>query len=1027
VPAQASPSPAYQALEGVLGQVRRRAWAIHVGAVGAFCLAGFCLVWPLLLAFADRSQVVRGLAMGLPLLTAFVFVLAGPGWFWRRAHQTDWLIGKIEVASARRGLRSAVELNQALQRGDAGFSAELARAHITQVAADVIALDLDEALPRTRQWQGLGALGGGLLVLVLCAALAPRFFSRAFLGLFRAQAEATSLVEKLAEPITYDIELVYKYPDYTGLPAKTVLGTGGEISALAGTQVELKTRADRDVVQASVVVGSQAQPLAVQDKRALSGTLLVRAPGSYRFRFSDKSGSPVAEGPPIPIAVEADQAPKVTLSAPERELEVDPKGTATLRYEASDDYGLASLELVYRVGNAKVEQRVGLLHEKSPRRTSGSYAWQMPTLHLAAGDRVTYWVEAKDGNTVTGPGKGKSREQVLKVYSEAEHHRAALQRVDKLWEKLVVQLADTLEQPDRVARPEPAQVAAGASFDQHAFELVGELHDTAVDLRRDKAIPPELGRTLENIATSLGTTTHALSDSRTAFARQPLSTRLASRAQDQIVELEKDTVYLEKLLDHRRLEDLQALSKELSGMRRDLQGLMEKYQKAPDEQTKVAIQDEVSRMKERIADLMSRMSELQRSIHDEHLNQEAMKQLSEQKSMMGQLDKVQQLIDQGKMDEAMKELQKLGDQMDQLDRGLKNDGQKFDEQQDPELAEKFNKFKEDLKGLTEQERAVEKAARTLRGKSQENFDKELARKGEKFAEQLRAKVAQSKAALDKANPGPGPQRYAEDLQRAEDSLDVLDRALAGKDYEAASDAAAQAAELQQRLAADMKQDSLRARKYPGWPGAADPDALAKAADQANQALPPVREVQKELADLFPKGPQQLSPSEQEAMSKLQSQQQKLQEQARDVQKQMDELGQKAPIFSPGMKADMQGAGKQMQQAQQSMGQRDPAGSALHAGGAGDKLEKLGQAVKDATKGGGKGGQGMLLPSSDSQGEGQEDGEGGHTQDNPEKVELPGQNAGDPDALRKDVMDAMKHSAPARYQDQVKKYYEEIVK
>ena len=47
------------------------------------------------------------------------------------------------------------------------------------------------------------------------------------------------------ELITGDIELTYRYPPYTGLSPRTVAGSNGEVSAPAGTEVLLKTRADR--------------------------------------------------------------------------------------------------------------------------------------------------------------------------------------------------------------------------------------------------------------------------------------------------------------------------------------------------------------------------------------------------------------------------------------------------------------------------------------------------------------------------------------------------------------------------------------------------------------------------------------------------------------------------------------------------------------------------------------------------------------------------------------------------------------
>jgi hypothetical protein len=1013
------------------------------------------------LAFAEQSHFARLVALALPVLVLVGFIVAGPIWIWRRSRDdegTATLLGE-HVPELRSSLLSAVQLQRDLGRNAGNFSTELAEAHIAEVARAALTLKLDRVLPRRPLRIGQAVLGAGMFVAVWCLVLAPLLMWNGLSSLFRTHVEQSVLHERLAEPITYDIELTYVYPAYTGLQSKTVQGTSGEITAPAGTEVKLKTRADRDVEKAFVVVGEQAQSLTVENKRDLTGSILVAAPGSYRFRFANAHGKVVAEGPPIPIAVEADQAPKVTLYSPTRELEVDPRGEVKLRYEAEDDYGVGEVDLVYRLGGSKTEQRITLSKEPTtPRRVSTDYVWSMPSLGLAAGDRVTYHLEAKDNDAVAGPKLGKSKEQVLRVYSEAEHHRLALQRVEHIWEQMIGILGDTIDRPDRTLLPpeklgkvegkpqtqtppagEAVDVAAaGAANDQHANELVTAMRETVVELRRDRASPKEIPRALSNIVTSLQDSTQALSESRTAFLRWSRNgnadlvtgRRLAHSTEEQIVELEKDTIYLEKLLDHRRIEDLLALSRDLSAKRRDLSDLLERYQKAPDEQTRAAIQADIARLKERIGELMQRMSELSRAISEEHLNSDALKQMEQNDSMLGELDKVQELLNQGKVDEAMKELQKLGDQMDQLQNGLHEAEGNFESRQDPELSKQFRQFNQQLESVAKQERAIEQESKALKQASQAEFQKRLEDKGAEFSAALRQKVAQSKKAVQDTANRSSIGHYQEDAQRAEESLDELDRALAGKDYDAAAEEAAMAMSLEQELSQDLKQEALRARRYPAW-STGDPQQLEQSAQQSEQALPPLQEVKKELDQLFPRGSQQLSEADRQKMQSLEKRQQGLQQQESELQQQMNEIGKKVPIFSPQMKGDMKSANQQMGQAQQSMSERDPAGSASHASEASNKLEHMQQAMKDAMKNGqgGSGGVMLPMPAGDEDGEPGDDQEGNNDRNlDDESVDL---KQSDPaksgEEYRKDLMDAMKQKAPKSYEDQVKRYYEEIVK
>jgi uncharacterized phage infection (PIP) family protein YhgE len=189
-------------------------------------------------------------------------------------------------------------------------------------------------------------------------------------------------------------------------------------------------------------------------------------------------------------------------------------------------------------------------------------------------------------------------------------------------------------------------------------------------------------------------------------------------------------------------------------------------------------------------------------------------------------------------------------------------------------------------------------------------------------------------------------------------------------------------------------------------------------------------VKKELDQLFPRGAQALPPEQRQKLSQLEKKQQGLRQEQQQLQQQMEQLNQKAPIFSPKMKGQMQGAGQEMGSAQQSMGERDPNGAASHAGEAASKLEQVAQGMKDARKGsGGGGGGGLMLPAPDGEGDpDSQDGPPGREQREHEAVEIPGApSQSGAEQYRKELMDAMKQGAPARYKDQVKKYYEEIVK
>jgi Domain of unknown function (DUF4175) len=264
---------------------------------------------------------------------------------------------------------SAVELSRS-RDAQGAYSPQLADAFLRQMDARAQQVDVRTVVDATRLKHTALVLGGVVLAGVLALGLGG---ARWRLGVAKALEDARKpAVAEVREPITGDIELTYRYPAYTGLAPRTVPGTNGEVSAPAGTEVALKTRSDREVERAEIVINGETLPLVVEGQRELTGSFVAKKSGSYHFVFYGTRRKPIATGPDIPLNVEADAPPQVTLLTPAAEIEIDPGEKVTLKYEATDDYGLNGLALVFRTPGAREESRLALPKEDG-RRDRGTY------------------------------------------------------------------------------------------------------------------------------------------------------------------------------------------------------------------------------------------------------------------------------------------------------------------------------------------------------------------------------------------------------------------------------------------------------------------------------------------------------------------------------------------------------------------------------------------------------------------------------------------------------------------------------
>jgi len=690
--------------------------------------------------------------------------------------------------------------------------------------------------------------------------------------------------------------------------------------------------------------------------------------------------------------------------------------------------------LVYKLpGSSKAERIVLQRDPQAPRRSSGDYVWDVVGLGVMPGDTIAYYVEATDNDQVSGQKPGVSRTQYLKIYSAAEHHRRIIEQLEQDWEKLITLLADRLESPDRAAERTPEVISAGAALDTRALDLASALAERAVALRKEKA-PDQLWRALVNVSTGLREKAAAVSSARGSLAvwqgRGITATAGPVRRFDQalaeeIAEEERDILYLETLLDQQRIQDLVALSKELAAKRRELANMLEQYRTAPDEATRERLSNEIARLKERMAELLQRMSELSRNIADEHVNAEAMKELNDSAQMMDAFDKMQELLDKGEVEEAMKEMEKLGQLLDDLQKNLEKASGEFRGGEFGELGKQLGEFARQLDDLERQQQQVHEQTQQLRQNHKQELQKRLEQKGADFVDRLRKKVAQSSTRLGEVTDVRNFFRET-DLRAAQDAIEDLDKALAVGDFDQASQLAAKALGHARALAEDLERQSKESRYFPqAWKEQIE--EIKRNAESASAAVPPLDEVRKELESLFPKAAQTMSEADRQKMKALGEQEAQLQQKANQMAEQMGQMNQQAPVFPPEAQQMMRQVGERMGQAQGELKGRNPGGAAAEQRAA---LDQLGQVKKGLEQQGqGQQGQGAPIPWP-WKGPGMpggRDGFGNHSPED-EEVQIPGADQYQvPEEYRKDILDAMKQNAPEKYKDQVKRYYEEIVK
>jgi len=1054
----------YEEIARVLAGARRRQARILALAAAAQGLAGAlsCLLaGAAALALGARIPVARPVAIAGALAALAIAV----GRAVLAAARTTWT---PEAAARTLGagtpglgsdLVSAVELDR--ERAEitrsGRFSLALVDGHIERAAERIRVVDLGRALPdRAARRGGLALLGVGLAHL-LALALGGGALLRGYVHVLAA--EPAGAKGPAADPITGDVEITYRYPAYMRRDPATVSGTGGEVRAPRGTEVRLRTRADRDVAAAEIVIeahlplpppaaggegrgaGRQAEgrdeggpiqsrlALEVAGGRDLAGGFLVDGPGTYRFRFLDRRGRATAEGPPIPVAVEPDAFPEVRITSPAQEVEVDAGARVPVEWYASDDVGLGELFLVTKPPSS-AEVRRPLRSFAGARRDSGAFDLDAAALGLGEGDRLLYWLEVVDGDVVSGPKRSASATQVVRVYSEAEHRRELLDRARAAWEEMVLVLADRLELSDGEPPASGDGLARAEALDARTRALHERMRKAANEIRQERAAPRDLAEGLANVAATI-----RVAEQRATAARQGLlrAARLRARPDPQTLRqsrafdaqldeaLEKGVLYLEQLLDKRRAEDLVRLAKDLASRRRDLAGLLERYRQAPTEEARQEVLARIAHMKERMRELASRMAELAKGFQDEHMNAEALAEMSRTDDVMGGLDQVESLLARGDVEGALRELDALGSSMERVLAGLERTAGIPDEKS-AELMREMLAFKSELEGVQADQEKVASETEAVREEYRRHA-RERMRRAEATLDRLERLAAEAKGDVAASRPGVAA-RAEGDYEAAHRGLEDVERALGVRDLDAALESASRALPPLQRLALALEEDASMAERYAELVKR-DRASLREAQRHALEAVPKATEIRDELSRLFPDPRTVLGERARRRLGELERQQGALERRAGELQQGLSRLMREAPIFPPSAAGTLSESRGHMGQAAEALGRGNPQRGAGEQALALDALSRFRKGLEEAARqSGGAGGSGFPFPFAEQGGPG-----GGEGWDPArERVEIPGAEAYKvPEEFRKDLLEAMRQGTPERYRGEVQRYYEELVK
>ena len=480
---------------------------------------------------------------------------------------------------------------------------------------------------------------------------------RAVTGAF---ASSTYNAEAVDAPEIANVQLVLYPPAYAGLGSISV--PQGSIEGLKGSSLRLDAVTTKDVAKAEIVMDDGKKiPLKI-DGRKLQANFVLFQSQSYRLLVEDVHGfrnSPIT----YELKVKPDGFPTVDLLQPAQDLEINGDETLTLDYSARDDFGIAEVALIVKIGER--EDRISLQKDDTRRLiVRNQYKWDLSRLALGENEEAVFVLHVFDNDTISGPKLGASRSVRLKLKNLKGEHQQVAEMIRDLNSRMIDLLADHLESPmpgEKTPTQEPDN-----KLQQGIAEAVKRTEEVLGRVEKDRMSDFATWSDLQALKRNLEFTRSDLLQRQ----EQAGSAEEKLKARDDIAtELERMSLLSEDIGKRMKAQELASTAQNLARSQERLMDALEKLQSG--DKNLDAIMKQIAELSKTLDALQRAAADLSQQMPEDFMNAEAMQGLGFD-DMQRALEEIRKKLAQGDLEGARQLARELFNQMAQMVAALQN-------------------------------------------------------------------------------------------------------------------------------------------------------------------------------------------------------------------------------------------------------------------------------------------------------------------------------------------------------------------
>jgi hypothetical protein len=266
-------------------------------------------------------------------------------------------------------------------------------------------------------------------------------------------------------PEVKDLAIRIEYPDYTKHAA--VEQKSPDVSAVRASVAQVRIDPSTKLSRAKLRFANSAEevPLHQTDEGLWTGEFKLTKDADYFIDLADLKGHRGGDEKPHHVKALPDAPPKVEIEDPGQDSHAAATNKLPVKISVADDFGVQDVNLVFHKLGAAPQVVPAKRETNEKGEITATAELDLSTLDLKDYELVEYHAEAKDNNTLDGPGIGKSPVYFVEITNleSGDGKKPPMPKPEEKVNLIVIQkqiIADTAALAKDAAEPKFKDLAA---------------------------------------------------------------------------------------------------------------------------------------------------------------------------------------------------------------------------------------------------------------------------------------------------------------------------------------------------------------------------------------------------------------------------------------------------------------------------------------------------------------------------------------------------------------------------------------